>query len=241
MRGPAEMDSIRRFIVRQLWWLVLLIALALLACHTLGVRRIAVDNTSLVLLALVLVSPFVAAIKRVKIGEFEAEIQPDDVIRVAQQAEKSLPVQPPGDSVPLRTSEAAAAIQSLADADPIVALAKLRVELESRLRRIGHRLDPSSADRSRPAPLLSLIRDLISQQAFAPEFGTSLRDVISICNRAIHGEDIRDVDARRIINTGVELLEVLERTVRNYAATHPVEVAVITLRSAINSQMLDIA
>jgi hypothetical protein len=222
------MDNVRRFIVKNLWWPVLLTALVLLVCHTLGIKRVTVDNTSLILLLVVLISPFIAAIRKVKIGDFEAEIQPDEVRRVARQAEKSLPPEPSGDFVPLRTSEANIAIQNLVETDPVVALAKLRIELETRIRRIDQRLNSSNANRKRPAPLAYLIRDLASHEVFAPEFGASLRDVISICNRAVHGEDIRDVDARQIINTGVELLDVLERTARDYAATHPVETTVIT-------------
>ena len=51
--------------------------------------------------------------------------------------------------------------------------------------------------------------------------------MIAICNRAIHGEDIRAVDARQIANTGIELLEALERIVREYGTTHPVETSII--------------
>jgi hypothetical protein len=222
------MDRIRKFIVIHLWWLVLLTALALLICHSLGVQRIVVDNTSLILLALVLMSPFVAAIKKVKIGEFEAEIQPDEVKRVTEQAEKSLPVQPPGGSLQPEISEAAATINTLAETDPVVALAKLRIELETRLRRLEHSLDLASATRKRPAPLVNVMRELVSHEVLEAQFCASLRDVISICNRAIHGEDIRDVDAREIINTGTELLEVLDRAVREYAATHPIETSVIS-------------
>ena len=49
----------------------------------------------------------------------------------------------------------------------------------------------------------------------------------------MHGEDIRDVDARQIINTGCDLLEFLEHTLRNYASTHPFE------KKAIASKELD--
>jgi hypothetical protein len=224
------MERIRQLIVTHLWWLVLLTALVMLVCHGLGVRRVVVDNTSLILLALVLISPFVAAIKRIKIGEFEAEIQPDEVARLAQQAKKSLSSEPSVRPLPPETSEASAAIRDLAETDPVVALAKLRIEVESRLRRLDRRPNLSGADQGRSAPLTQVIRELVSRQVLWPEFGTSLRDVISICNRAVHGEDIRDVDARRIINTGTELLEVLDRTVRDYASAHPTETTVITAK-----------
>jgi hypothetical protein len=86
------MERVRRFIVTHLWWVVLVVALAMLISHSFGVRGIVVDNISLILLAIVLISPFVAAIKKVKIGDFEAEIEPEEVKRVAQKAEKSLPL-----------------------------------------------------------------------------------------------------------------------------------------------------
>lgn len=222
------MESIRRLMVAHLWWLVLLAALAMLVCHSLGVRQIAVDNTSLILLTVMLLSPFVASIRKVKIGEFEAEIQPDEVSRVARQAEKSLPIKPAGDAPLRETDDAATAIRSLVETDPVVALAKLRIEIEARLRRIENRIDPAAAKRNRPTPLASIIRKLASQEVFEADLGESIRDVVSICNRAIHGEDIRNVDARQIIDTGTELLEVLDLAVRQYASNNPVEVEVIT-------------
>lgn len=222
------METIRRLVVKHLWWLVLLAALAMLVCHSLGLRQIAVDNTSLILLAVMLLSPFVASIKKLKIGEFEAEIQPDEVSRVARQAERSLPIKPPVDAPLRETDVAATAIRRLAETDPVVALAKLRIEIEARLRRVENQIDPAAAKRNRPTPLTFIIRKLASQEVFEADLGESIRDVISICNRAIHGEDIRDVDARQIIDTGVELLDVLDLAVRHYASNSPIEIETIT-------------
>jgi hypothetical protein len=222
------MEGIRRLIVTHLWWLVLLAALAMLLCHSLGVRQIAVDNTSLILLAVMLLSPFVASIKKLKIGEFEAEIQPDEVSRVARQAEKSIPINLAGGASLRERDEAVTVIRSLAETDLVVALAKLRIEIETRLRRIENRMDPAAAKRDRPTPLASIIRKLASQEVLEADLGESIRDVVSICNRAIHGEDIRDVDARQIIDTGAELLGVLDLAVRHYASSNPIEVQTIT-------------
>ena len=71
--------------------MVLLVALVMLAGHSFGVKAFVVDNTSLILLALVLISPLLAAVRKVKFGEFEAEIQPEEVKRVSQQAENPCP------------------------------------------------------------------------------------------------------------------------------------------------------
>lgn len=221
------MQSIRRSVVTHLWWLVLLTAVALLVAHSFGVRRIVVDNTSLILLLIIVTSPFVAVIKKIKIGEFEAEIQPEEVKRVAEEAEDALPAHDVGDVHPPDLSDTAAAILDLAETDAVVALAKLRIELEARLRRLDQRANPSGTTRKRPMALGQIVRQLGSREVLEPAFGASLLDVIAICNRAIHGEDIRDVDARKIVQTGTDLLEVLDRTLRMYAVMHPVETVVI--------------
>jgi hypothetical protein len=218
------MDKSRKFVVTHLWWIVLLIAAALLVSHTFGVQRISVDNTSLILLVLILISPFVAAIKKVRIGEFEAEIEPEEVNRVAASAEKSLPAIAEA-ALPL-AREPGDDIKRLAENDPIIALAKLRIEYETRLRRLSERVGVERRKHV-PPPLSALIRELIAREVFPSAFGASLRDVIAISNRAIHGEEIREEDARRMIDTGVDLLEVLDRTVREYGLLHPVDRTVL--------------
>jgi len=218
---------IRALIVDHLWWLVLLMALALLTIHTLGLREIIVDNTSLILLALVLVSPFVAAIKKVKIGEFEAEIEPDEVSRVSRQVEKSLPGPSSDQEVAPEVSVTAVAIRNLAESDPVIALAKLRIEIEAILRRLLNRVN-RKAPQGRYMALAYVIRNLTNTGLFTVEFGEALQEVVTICNRAIHGEDIRQVDAREILSKGVELLEAIEQMVRDYGITHPVETKTLT-------------
>lgn len=221
------MERVRKFIIKHLWWMVLVIALALLFGHSFGIKAIVVDNISLILLAIVLVCPFIAAIKKVKYGEFEAEIEPEEVKRVTQQAEKSLPSPQPTPVAP-QISETKAAIMSLAQTDPVVALAKLRIEIESRLRRLYQRTNIGGQAAKWPGSLTSIIRELIKREVLGDEFGVALSNVVSISNRAIHGEDIRDVDARQIINTGADLLEFLDRAIRENAGMNPVEKKVIT-------------
>jgi len=229
------MERVRKFITTHLWWMVLVTALAMLVGHSFGIKAIVVDNISLILLAIVLVSPFIAAIKKVKFGEFEAEIEPEEVKRVTQQAEKSLPPPRPAAVAP-QISETTASIRSLADTDPVVALAKLRIEIESRLRRLYQRTNPNGPVGKRPIDLGSIMRELIKREVFDQEFGVALRNITSISNRAIHGEDIRDVDARQIVNTGGELLEFLDFAIREYAGMHPVEKKVITQQELDESQ-----
>jgi hypothetical protein len=187
-----------------------------------------VDNTSLVLLALILLSPFVAAIKRVKIGEFEAEIDPKEVKRVTEEVASK--VSEPemrhtsGEDVEHPTL---VAIRELAKSDSIIALAKLRIELEMRLRRLRSRSSTGQII-SRDAPLQHIIRDLTAHEILPRDLAPAIRDVLGLCNRAIHGEAIRDEDAEAVIDAGADLLQEFERLVREYGVAHPIEKITIT-------------
>jgi hypothetical protein len=227
------MQKVRNFVLNRLWWLVLFTALVLLIVHSFGLAKVVVDNTSLILLVLILLSPFVAAIKKIKIGEFEAEIAPEEVRRVAESAEKSISeTADEGSAVSPAAEEAIAAINALAETDPVVALAKLRIEIESRLRRLHRKIESPSnrpvATAPAPPPLARLIRDLAAAEAMPQELASAIRDVVAICNRAVHGEDIRDVDAKSIVRIGASLIEELERTLHEYGATHPIETTPIS-------------
>lgn len=222
------MEKFRQLVVTNIWWFVMLSALALLATHSFGFQGVIVDNTSLILLVIILASPFISAVRKIKIGDFEAEIQPEEVKSVAKRAEEALPANVDNDIHPLPPSDTTTAILDLMETDTVVALAKLRIELEGRLRRIEQRTSLSGKNRSRPKALNQIVRELGVREVFEPAFGSSLLAVIAICDRAIHGEDIRDVDARQIVTTGTDLLEVVERILRTYAVTHPVETVVIS-------------
>src|SRR5690349_4230198 len=117
MKMP-QMSCVRKFVVNHLWWVVLVAAVSLFAAHTFGLRPIVVDNTSLILLVLILVSPFVAAIKKIKIGEFEAEIEPEEVRRITEEVQRSLPSAPADAATAARSVTLMSAIKNLADTDP---------------------------------------------------------------------------------------------------------------------------
>ena len=246
------MDRVRRLVITHLWWVVLLIALGLLASHTFGFQRVAVDTTSLVLLVLILISPFVAAIKKLKIGDFEAEIEPEEVRRVTETAEKlkiggfeveiepekvrrvtetaekSLPATAPDTVSERPPTDLFDRIRTLAETDPIIALAKIRIECETRVRRLYEQVTPRGSTSHRKQPLAKMIRDLVNQQVIPKPFSLVLNDVIALCTRAIHGEDIREIDARQVIELGVDLLKELDRMVSEYIVTRPIETTTVT-------------
>lgn len=220
-------QKVAQFVVKRFGWCIVIVGIVLLVSHSLRFSWITVDTTTLILLGIILVGPYVGDIKKIKFGEFEAEIDPREVKKVAAEAEKAIaeaPVRPE----PLRDSpEVVERIRALASSDIVLSLAKLRIELESRIRRLHERAQGAQPNsRSRPL-VLQMTKDLTAGGALPNEMGAAIRDVMLICNRAIHGEEIRDADAQRIIEVGTGLLEEIDFTVQGFAITHPVSNEII--------------
>lgn len=72
----------RGFVLRNLWWMTSLLAFLLLVIHSLPGQKVIVDSTSVILVLIVFLSPFVSAVRKIKFGEFEAEIDPKEVQRI---------------------------------------------------------------------------------------------------------------------------------------------------------------
>jgi hypothetical protein len=219
------MLKIRQAIIKHLWWIIAISGMALLVCHSFQIATIKVDTTTLVLLVLILLSPFAAAIKRIKIGEFEAEIDPEEVKRVTAEVARQVPeIRPSGT---MEEPPAIGAIRELAKTDHVIALAKLRIELETTLRRLRSRSRVGQSI-SPHTPLPQIIRDLAADDILPRDMTPSIRDVLAICNRAIHGEAIRAEDAKSVIEAGTELLQAFERLLSEYGVAHPIEKTTIT-------------
>ena len=228
LRNSMNFKKLSGIIIKHLWWIIAITGCLLLFCHSFQIKTITVDTISLALLALILLSPFVAAIKRIKIGEFEAEIDPEEVKRVTDEVASKIPEREAPNALTTDDDHSAiSAIRELAKTDSVIALAKLRIELERTLRRLHNR---SNAGQPIPqnATLHQLIRDLASRDVIPHDLTPAIRDVLALCNRAVHGEAIRDTDAEAVINAGAELLQEFERLVQEYGVAHPIEKATIT-------------
>lgn len=204
----------KKLIFPHAWWLTLVIGLAMLIAHTFSFKLVKVDNISIILLLVILLSPFISAITKIKYGDFEAEIDPKEVQKIrsdvsAQVSTTDSPTQNPEIELTVTT------IIKLVESDPILALAKLRIELEkvlNRLYRITHEDVPSK----KYVPLGQIVQTLTNEEIIPREVAHSTREVISICSRAIHGEDIRQQDAKSVAESGVSLLTKLHFYASNY-------------------------
>ena len=215
------MNRFRQIVLKHFWCLGMTVAGSLLTVHSLGLRVITVDTTALFWVGFLLLCPWLAALKRIQIGDFEAAIDPAEVKRLTADISKALPeLKQEATPTLLGASAVGEAVRQLAVSAPVLALAKLRIELERTLRRLHARTSQSTSS-PRNIARGRIIQDLAVHQALPQDLAASIRDVVAICNRVLHGEEIRSQDALAVAETGGELLEGLEQLAREYAATHP--------------------
>jgi hypothetical protein len=210
----AELLRLPEWLAKRIYPAVIVVVLALLVLHTSGWDRVDVDTTSVALIGLLLLLPLVHSIRRFKVGDFfEAEIEPEDVQRLRAKAAE-LPAlteerDEPPDAVALDVIE-------LVRRDPVLGLAKLRIDLETELRRRFDQLvaDPTRgldpkmrADRRQSAgAMLGALQDA---DAIPPEVASTLRDVLLLANRVVHGEYVRADVALEIAELGLRALDAL--------------------------------
>lgn len=197
----------RTAILKHLWWAVFLTSAILLIAHSLKLATLTVDTTSIFLIVLMLISPFASSIRKLKFGDFEAEIDPKEVERVKEAAELGLAQTPATPEATPEIRRTASAILDLGKSDEVLALAKLRIELEKILRRLERAISPP--ENKRPISLVAIVRRLASLEVIPFEIAAPLQEVIAICNRAIHGEALSAGSASSIIEVGTELLQAL--------------------------------
>lgn len=181
----------------------------LLVLHTTRVPAIRVDNISVLLLTITIACLLAPWLTKIRFGEFEAEIGPKEVERLKETVEKHVPEPTEVKSAPItgRTG-AAQAITDLVVIDPVLALAKLRIELERVLSAL-YEVAGTHEKATRPVGVGGLVRRLTNMEIISRELSSAITEVVQLCNRAIHGEDVRTPQAEAIADQGARLLEYL--------------------------------
>lgn len=198
-----------KFLLKHISSIVFIIALILLIIHLFGWSNFQIDYTTILLLVILLISPFINQMKKIKFGEFEAEIEPIEVKKIKnkideEREEREVEVG--------KLSEEKIYAENLVDLyeiDSVLALAKLRMELESRLKQL-HSKTISKKKTKRYFGLNRIIKDLAKAEVLPQELSELLKKVIHICNRAVHGENFRIEDGRIIVESGLYLLSELD-------------------------------
>jgi hypothetical protein len=198
--------GIRVFMIKKYGWIVSFgLAIIMLIFHSFSLFEVTIDSTSIMLLIIVLISPHVASFTKVKYGDFEAEISRKEVEAIRD--ETPLPSRVPSEySEHDRSNELDASInsiKSLAKTDYILALAKLRMELEKVIRRY-HRL---AIKQDSSNPIRVLLNELAADKKIELPLLKSINDIVAVCNRAIHGEVITQSNANIVLESGTTILD----------------------------------
>ncbi len=94
------------------------------------------------------------------------------------------------------------------DDDLVVALAKVRIDLERMIRDVARE---AGLARENGRFDLSRTLDALERSEALPSVAISaIRDILPICNRAIHGEDIDRVSAQEVVGVAREVMVILE-------------------------------
>ena len=188
-----KLDSLKR--LRQV---ITLGALVIALTHLIR-PALAIDAVTLALLVIALL-PWLAPI--FKSLEFPGgwEVQFQDLQNAAERADKAgllagQPTQPPAEFT----------FQQLAESDPNLALAGLRIEIEKRLNSLAekHGIEP------RGRGLGQLLRLLTQKQALSHEASATLADMTGLLNSAVHGASVDPRATDWALNVGPRLLKAL--------------------------------
>lgn len=209
-------------LLRFIQVVLMVVTAFLLVSHILKWRAIQVDSVTLALVGLLLVIPFVDLIRKIKLGDFEAEIGKAEVSKAQAKAAVELP--PPTEEE-LDVSEKQ--VRELLRSDPRLAMAKIRIELEEALKRLYSATISSEPDLRRTS-LGRLVDALVQRQVLRGPVASSVRDVIALANRAVHGERIEPSAAEELAILGVRLVHEIQQAYLEHLF-QPVEKDVIML------------
>lgn len=171
----------------------------------LQIELVKVDNITILLIILLLLLPLVKSLKKIKWGEFEAEIEPKEVKKVEREI-KNLPESKKVEIIPYGIRNISNGVRSVLESDHILALAKLRIELEKLLNKI---LTVKEKQYTNKLGVWHIARILEKENIIDKSYIGPIKEVINLCNRAIHGEEIREKDAYSIVELGLDLLDKL--------------------------------
>jgi hypothetical protein len=186
----------------------IVVTLALLILHTFFNGTAHIDNTSVFLLLVIVLIPYLPWITRIKFGGFEAEIGRDEIREIEKNLENS-EQQPSADSAP---DEELNRIRETALSDPAVAFLKIRIAIERRLRSLLTIYLPNHTRRNYLS-IRQSIEELRIANVIDDQLASALLDVVGVANRAVHGESVSRQNLDSMIDLSLRAIHSLDSLV----------------------------
>lgn len=190
--------------------IIYIILIFLLAAHTFSLFNAVVDTYSILIIVLLIFLPVVPKIKKFKYGDSEIELSEEKVKELEKKVDMSLEKAKPLPKTKIKgyseenIQELEEYLFSLVESDPVLALAKLRMELELVIRDIRNSI--IEKDRGRMSGVFYMLMEIGNKSNIDRIVLHNTKEVIIVCNKAIHGEDINQDVARGIVKMGMKLI-----------------------------------
>ena len=182
--------------------IVSVLAFLALVAHSFGALPVQVSWVSVGLLVIIVLAPYAQRLERISIANFEMELR-SDIDRARRQVDESI-----DEPAEKSTTESAPGfygrinrIEILLNDDPLIAVADIRSEI-TRLLWMFAEAEEIGDQR---LPVMVLLRRFESDDVLDPSLCESIREVIRICNRAIHEGEIRQDEASDLVDLGIEV------------------------------------
>ncbi|ADG81552.1 hypothetical protein [Thermincola potens] len=79
-----------------------------------------------------------------------------------------------------------------------------------------YRLSVREIDKNARPPLKKLVYELTYREVLPKDITQPITEVIYLCNRAVHGQEVRIQDAKSIVDIGISLLSYLNGFIHDY-------------------------
>ena len=193
----------------RIQWAITLGALIIAVVHLIW-PRLAIDSITLTLIVIAVIPWLAPLFKSMEFpGGWKIEFR--DLAKVQERAEQANLLAP----ITAVDVETEYPFQIVAENDPNLALAGLRIEIEKRLRRLAQSADIPISRSS----VGKLMRLLYEKQILSPNEYSVLADMIGLLNEAVHGAE---VDRRALdwaMEVGPRILKALDQRIASRVNT----------------------
>lgn len=213
MKTNWQVKNLWKFINKQNFFAAFVLLLVVL--HGLFDSVFRVDNTTVFLVIILLLLPYLHLIRKIKFGDFEAEIKSDDIEKLGIESEQVLASSDDALRNIVISSYSQEEYQQLAQyisqliiVDPVLAVVKIRIELEDLLRKI-YKIKSDSNYEKQFLATSQLINVLENKEILSRDYVKMSRDVLRICNQVVHGKKISEKNARDLFIVANEIIAYL--------------------------------
>ena len=182
-----------------------ILVFSLIILHGLFDSLFKIDNTTVLFVIILILLPYIHLIKKIKFGDFEAEITQKEVNKIEKMADEI----PEKKDKEIKT-EIVEQLNELVEYDPNLALAKARIEIERKIKMLD---SIYLKNKSKSYNLRNLINELVRNKIIDQNLGALLNDVITVANRSIHGDDVSKKNAVKLISIAGKAIQELDYVV----------------------------